>query len=74
MARYDDKAKCSKCGNNGVTTTYDPANDRIGRCCRKCGHRWTEEPLDQDGGTLLSEEVIARLQKQDTDKPTVKES
>lgn len=46
MSRYTADAKCSKCGSRSVDTRHVSSPSRMVRTCGRCGHWWTEEPLD----------------------------
>lgn len=46
MQIYNPNAKCPKCGNNHITTSYWQKADLMKRCCMKCNHQWAEKPLD----------------------------
>lgn len=45
MTIYNPHSKCPKCGGL-AEEKYDEPTDTIKRTCKRCGHVWTEEPLD----------------------------
>lgn len=58
MRRYQADADCPKCGHNGVTSIYQPAEEfyrgrftvkeTMRRECSRCHYWWQERPLDAD--------------------------
>ncbi len=48
MSRYDENARCAKCGYTDIATRYSAVLDRIERQCCRCGNSWSEMPLDHE--------------------------
>jgi predicted nucleic-acid-binding Zn-ribbon protein len=62
LPAYDPGARCPKCGNDGVSTTYKDGKlalpwvlymvelgEYIGRRCQRCGYTWEEATVDAEG-------------------------
>lgn len=76
MGKYDESSKCPKCGGRLIDTKYDRSSDEMLRGCERCGHSWSEEPLERRGAPMSQEEIVKRMQDEaeKKGKPTVKES
>lgn len=50
--KYDPDAKCPKCGNSHINTTYSGGLiEALLRKCLRCTYEWSEHTLDESEAT-----------------------
>ena len=58
MEKYNENSMCPKCKNESVDTIYNQYFNMMQRRCNRCGHTWSEHPLDEMNTT---EEIITKF-------------